>query len=450
MQVNFKNTGMIEAADIRFNGLTVIAGENDMGKSTVGKLMFSIIKTFNRFERDAHKFRAGKIKDFLESSYFRFSKNHDDTGLLESVQSFFDRLLELIVSRTGGMSTNENIEAAITREIDSFTESARGKYGKEIDLGDIAGTLKALAAEEPAKNQIFRRAFDNYSRSIMGGEVRNKFAGDDGFEISGKDGKSTVFEITGGHGSTDLKLSKKLYFQDATFIESPMVLNITDAIRSSKTEFDGNGDTKLQVQLLEKHFAPEYMRDLILKLTERAYQDVTTAALKKIADMTGGEFVYDQKERDFVFKKAGQSFSNLSIAAGVKYLGMIGLLLQNGFLDKRSLLILDEPEIHLHPIWQVSLAKIVVELVKEGRHVLLTSHSPYFIEALKVYIDIEKLDKKAAFYLSRKKENSRSAVIKSITHDLSPVFELLAQPFRHLEKIHAKDTVYTTGSILTK
>jgi len=36
MLVTFKNTGMIEKADIRLDGLTVIAGENNTGKSTVG------------------------------------------------------------------------------------------------------------------------------------------------------------------------------------------------------------------------------------------------------------------------------------------------------------------------------------------------------------------------------------------------------------------------------
>ncbi|MCX6579649.1 MAG: hypothetical protein NT166_05635 [Candidatus Aminicenantes bacterium] len=43
MQVTFKNTGMIEDAGIELNGLTVIAGENDTGKSTVGKLLFAFI-----------------------------------------------------------------------------------------------------------------------------------------------------------------------------------------------------------------------------------------------------------------------------------------------------------------------------------------------------------------------------------------------------------------------
>ena len=34
--------------DIELNGLTVIAGENDSGKSTVGKILYSVIKIISQ------------------------------------------------------------------------------------------------------------------------------------------------------------------------------------------------------------------------------------------------------------------------------------------------------------------------------------------------------------------------------------------------------------------
>lgn len=45
MNLKLKNIGIIEKADIKLNGLTVIAGKNDSGKSTVGKVLYSCIKT---------------------------------------------------------------------------------------------------------------------------------------------------------------------------------------------------------------------------------------------------------------------------------------------------------------------------------------------------------------------------------------------------------------------
>ena len=61
MILKIANTGIIHEASVVLNGLTVIAGENDTGKSTVGKLMFSIVKAVSRYEQDLQ----GKIEDSL-------------------------------------------------------------------------------------------------------------------------------------------------------------------------------------------------------------------------------------------------------------------------------------------------------------------------------------------------------------------------------------------------
>lgn len=41
--IEIKNIGKIEQANIALNGLTIISGENNTGKSTIGKAVLSII-----------------------------------------------------------------------------------------------------------------------------------------------------------------------------------------------------------------------------------------------------------------------------------------------------------------------------------------------------------------------------------------------------------------------
>ena len=48
MKLTINNIGMIENAAIEINGITVIAGENNSGKSTVGKVLYSVFNGFNR------------------------------------------------------------------------------------------------------------------------------------------------------------------------------------------------------------------------------------------------------------------------------------------------------------------------------------------------------------------------------------------------------------------
>ena len=72
MGLSIKNTGIIILAKVDINGLTIIAGENDAGKSTIGKLMFSIVKAFSRFEQDFGENVEGvliSINEYYKKSY---------------------------------------------------------------------------------------------------------------------------------------------------------------------------------------------------------------------------------------------------------------------------------------------------------------------------------------------------------------------------------------------
>ncbi len=46
--------------------VTVIAGENDRGKSTVGKLLYSIIKSIGRYEKDLEIGEMVKLNEIIK------------------------------------------------------------------------------------------------------------------------------------------------------------------------------------------------------------------------------------------------------------------------------------------------------------------------------------------------------------------------------------------------
>ena len=49
---------------------------------------------------------------------------------------------------------------------------------------------------------------------------------------------------------------------------------------------------------------------------------------------------------------------------------------------KNELIILEEPETNLHPDNQLLLARFIARLVNDGLFILVTTHSPYFLEQL--------------------------------------------------------------------
>ena len=107
---------------------------------------------------------------------------------------------------------------------------------------------------------------------------------------------------------------------------------------------------------------------------------------KQIVEIISGEFTFDKQTRKYNYKKNGYNINVKNTANGIKTFGLIEMLLNNRRLNEKTILIIDEPEVHLHPNWQVKYAEILVILAMNLKvKILLNSHSPYFIDAIKIY-----------------------------------------------------------------
>ena len=70
MKLKICNIGKVIEADIDINGITVIAGENNTGKSTVGKTLFSIFQTYFNLKNKIIQERYNSLKDLLDDGVF--------------------------------------------------------------------------------------------------------------------------------------------------------------------------------------------------------------------------------------------------------------------------------------------------------------------------------------------------------------------------------------------
>ncbi len=93
MRLKLENIGIIEEADIRLDGLTVIAGENDSGKSTVGKVLYSLIKTLQYANKyigaDGKSEKREPIK-FNEAIKEVFNAQISENSKIEFDEDFLD------------------------------------------------------------------------------------------------------------------------------------------------------------------------------------------------------------------------------------------------------------------------------------------------------------------------------------------------------------------------
>ena len=122
-------------------------------------------------------------------------------------------------------------------------------------------------------------------------------------------------------------------------------------------------------------------------------------------------------------------------ASGTKQIGLIQLLLANRKLKENSFLIIDEPEVNLHPEWQSKFAKILVLIAKKlNVSVYINTHSPLFIEsvhAFSYYYDI--LDK-TSYHLAISSGSSNLFDVGEIDEgNLSEIYSNLGQPYVELD-----------------
>ena len=80
----------------------------------------------------------------------------------------------------------------------------------------------------------------------------------------------------------------------------------------------------------------------------------------------------------------------------------------------------------------MDIAELIVLIQKEfNMHILLTTHSPYFLNAIEVYSAKYEIKEKCKFYLSENDGNF--AKFKDVTDDLSPIYRKLSMPLQVLE-----------------
>jgi predicted ATPase len=178
---------------------------------------------------------------------------------------------------------------------------------------------------------------------------------------------------------------------------------------------------------------PYLMKDLNFKLFIKNASDGIDIKDTMISLMKG-EFKKDAMGR-FFFDKQGQKIKLLNTATGIKYFGLFQVLSQNNYLTENTILILDEPENHLHPKWQLKMAEVIVELVKNGVKVLVNSHSPYMVEALKRYSEVEKIEEKTNFYLAE--EGYIKKINDSNSETLVAIYEKLSEPYDVFEQMES-------------
>ena len=161
-----------------------------------------------------------------------------------------------------------------------------------------------------------------------------------------------------------------------------------------------------------------------------------------IESLMGGR-VSVPREKEFVIPSEwlfndGSHLYNLSkCAEGIKSLATISILDKYQLLGPGTLLIIDEPEVHLHPQWVVGMARVLVKLAKDRNvKVLITTHSPDLVHAIRDFSENENFSANTCFYLSHKAEPSDIAyTFQPLGMEIGPIFTVFNRAKEQIAEI---------------
>jgi predicted ATP-dependent endonuclease of OLD family len=435
MKIKLRNILKVASADIELGGLTVITGENDSGKSTIGKILFSVLKSINNVNQ------IDKIKTLsvlrIRLSFIKriFLKYDCYLYLLEDIRTLSIDLIDNNISVEDFIYQIE--KEARNRDFPTRTFQILQKHLTQIQQYIVELENPRLAV----KREFEMISKSEFMESLNSHGEKNSLIEfvDDTTDIQASE---VIIEFNKGDIS-DIKVQGNSSIEDITYIESPVYLHILNTLRLSSSvptlPFRGVSNN-MQKGDIPYHLADMAEKILISHDELGLFEEYNTLKdgplLEEINTLIGGDFQVDKKNKQLFFKQNGKKIPTVSVASGIKAFGVLLKLIQNDCVSTSKMLVLDEPEIHLHPEWQIEFCRFIIELVSKGIPIVVSSHSPYFIQGLRYFAAEHGIEKDVTYYMAEKNSDNL-AVFEDVTNDLNRVFTLLAAPLNKIMNVDA-------------
>ena len=383
VQISVQNFGPVAKADIDLRPLTVFVGESNTGKTYLSALIYLLHQYFEGFSRFPW---AVHIPLFLQSIYHSQDASSSNPAVLKA------EILEALRKRTFKFSdlpqvvqdwlqhrlrNSEVLENRLKRCFDlgnvsklvRFTNGARNelKVSLEVreacqtrwnfDLQDagsglnVGGHINGETSFSPDDTAVLREIFDvNNSRAFWGREPAAAY-----YLPAARSG---IMQSHGVIASSLIENATRIGLERFPAIPafSGMIADFLKVIVS----YDGRRGSSYEMRRIAKALENEVLQGEIevIRPVPEGYP----------------EFLYHPKETTEALRLS-QSSSMVSELAPL-------VLFLRGIVNPGDLLIIEEPESHLHPGAQTAIARTLARLVREGVRLVITTHSDWLLQQL--------------------------------------------------------------------
>ena len=410
--INFKirNFGPINNCDINIGKINIIGGNNSTGKSTASKILYCFLKAnSNNRQEFAYEAVISLIRSVIVhiGNDFRYNRRIRNMDFIEIIDEYEKLKQEYYDSNEYG--DNKNLDEDI-QELDIFLKEIQ-ENGDSLYLSIMRNLLQ---------NEFLTKEF-NGCFSIKDYRDKNHF-------------KSEVNFLKYDFDSDDAFKSKgSIDIHDVFYIDSFSIFDIHRSLGSFRFRKNSFRDHVDYLRLMLRDDSDESK-----ELFDDQKNKNIISVEKKIKQIIGGKIEFNRGRFMYISKDSGPCEMQ-NTASGIKQIGVIQLLLSNRKLKKDSFLIIDEPEVNLHPDWQFKLAQILILLVKDlNISIYVNTHSPMFIEAIEVLTQYYDMEKYTNFYLTEKDNESGYNFTKIDYDNLYELYKNLSRPFDAIEVFRLK------------
>ena len=430
MNLSLKDFGPIDEANIDLGKITVIGGENATGKSTTSKILYCFLRANSSKRQEiTYGYIVNSIKDTTRDIQ-RYLRDQENCKIefrdLQTKLTQYETQIRISQHKTGLEIINEiynDIKDRIDEQIiseDSINEINEKFYeiDKLIDIVLENDTQLYTSIMKRLLKAEFSTADFNGIFNISGINENN---GNFDFNIDFNDNDLSSDEVFKSEGWFSLN--------DIYYIDSFSILDLDQnlGLNDSEHAIFLTNNLKKEADASDELFDDKRNEDIIELENE-------------INKIIKGEFIYDNGELTYV-NNNGEKCRMKNTASGIKQVGIIQLLLNNRKLTKNSFLVIDEPEVNLHPAWQVKFAGVLALLVKKlNISLYINSHSPVFIEAIDAWAYYYDLTDDIKYYLSKKsgKKEGFNNIFEVDSEELYMIYDNLGKPYEDIDEIRIK------------
>ena len=419
-----KDYHAVKEAEIILDGITVLSGINGCGKSTLSRWLYYIISGSANYDKNLFKEYADNLSRYLLKIYIGlrdtgrinlFDAHHispkDKIFAIEQRLSEINYNSEKDIEKATVIFTNaiEYIGLHLNRLMSLLSIAERERILTYLDI-DCTGHTEDYSelflekykgiSERLHKDlieKIIKRPADSFFKYIH-----------QTFRFENDEPKTIRFEEDDVDIIDDRQILNILNLNDVIYIDTPISVTAGD----SKNPFW----SRLHEMMLDdkKEMSVEEKKILL-----------------RIKSLLGGETILQEddvlgdKTLRFISSDKTINIELNNAATGYKTLAYLQRLIENGYINENTLLMIDEPEAHLHPQWIVEFARLLVLLNKKlGLKIMLASHNPDMVAAIQAISAREGISEHTNFYVAKQDiETPHQYVYKHLGNDISEIFE---------------------------